>query len=107
MAGIASTRATTHSPSPSAFILTRPLGATIGDLLDKPNDHGGLELSRYTASAVLAAIIIAGVLFLPRRPRRPRSDAVERSPDARGSRSSAACTTAVMLSTGAPEGLDP
>src|ERR1700716_699208 len=38
-----------------AFVLTRPLGATVGDFLDKPLDHGGLALSRYTASASLAA----------------------------------------------------
>ena len=41
----------------AAFILTRPLGAVLGDFLDKPRDHGGLELSRYTASAVLAILI--------------------------------------------------
>ena len=51
----------------AAFILTRPLGATLGDLLDKPHDHGGLEISRYLASAILAAIIIALVLILPQR----------------------------------------
>ena len=38
----------------TAFILTRPLGATVGDLLAKPHSHGGLALSRYTASAVIA-----------------------------------------------------
>src|SRR5579871_4289167 len=37
----------------AAFILTRPLGAVVGDFLDKPHDHGGLALSRYLASAVL------------------------------------------------------
>ncbi len=42
----------------SAFILTRPLGATVGDFLDKPIDHGGLALDRYVASAALAAVII-------------------------------------------------
>ena len=51
----------------AAFILTRPLGATLGDLLDKPHDHGGLEISRYLASAILAAIIVALVLILPQR----------------------------------------
>ena len=51
----------------SAFILTRPLGATIGDLLDKPVDHGGLAFSRYTASAILAVFIIACVLLLPQK----------------------------------------
>ena len=50
-----------------AFILTRPLGATVGDLLDKPIDHGGLAFSRYTASAVLAVFIIACILLLPQK----------------------------------------
>lgn len=48
-----------------AFILTRPLGAVVGDFLDKPVDHGGLALSRFTASGVLMAAIAAGVLLLP------------------------------------------
>lgn len=51
----------------SAFILTRPLGAAVGDFLDKPVAHGGLELSRYTASGVLIAAIIALVVLLPQR----------------------------------------
>ena len=51
----------------AAFILTRPLGATLGDLLDKPVAHGGLALSRYTASAVLAVFIIGCILLLPQR----------------------------------------
>jgi uncharacterized membrane-anchored protein len=51
----------------AAFILTRPLGAVVGDFLDKPHDHGGLALSRYTASAVLIALIIAGILIFPQR----------------------------------------
>ena len=51
----------------SAFILTRPLGATLGDLLDKPIDHGGLAFSRFTASAVLAALMIVGILLLPQK----------------------------------------
>ncbi len=51
----------------AAFILTRPLGATVGDFLDKPLSHGGLALSRPLASAVLAAFIVGGVLFLPQR----------------------------------------
>jgi uncharacterized membrane-anchored protein len=50
-----------------AFILTRPLGATLGDLLDKPLDNGGLAFSRFYASGILAAIIIACVAFLPQR----------------------------------------
>lgn len=50
-----------------AFILTRPLGATVGDFLDKPVDHGGLALSRPVASAVLAAFILVCVMVLPQR----------------------------------------
>ncbi len=51
----------------AAFVLTRPLGATVGDFLDKPHAHGGLALSRYLASAVLAVVIIGCIFFLPRR----------------------------------------
>ena len=51
----------------AAFILTRPLGAVVGDLLDKPLDHGGLALSRYTASAVLVVLIVIGILAFPQR----------------------------------------
>jgi uncharacterized membrane-anchored protein len=51
----------------TAFILTRPLGATVGDFFDKPLAHGGLALSRYTASAVLAALIVALIALLPQR----------------------------------------
>lgn len=52
----------------AAFILTRPLGATVGDFLDKPLDHGGLALSRPIASLVLAAIIVACIALIPQRP---------------------------------------
>jgi len=51
----------------AAFILSRPLGATVGDLLDKPHASGGLALSRYVASAVLAAFIVGGILLLPQK----------------------------------------
>ncbi len=51
----------------AAFILTRPLGATVGDFLDKPIDHGGLAFSRPLATAVLAVAILAGILLLPQR----------------------------------------
>jgi uncharacterized membrane-anchored protein len=51
----------------AAFILTRPLGATVGDFLDKPVNHGGLALSRPLASAAIAAFIIACLLILPQR----------------------------------------
>jgi uncharacterized membrane-anchored protein len=50
-----------------AFILTRPLGATLGDLLDKPLDHGGFAVSRFLASAILATFIVAGILLLPQK----------------------------------------
>lgn len=51
----------------AAFILTRPLGAVVGDFLDKPLDHGGLAFSRPLASAVLAAAILALILMLPQK----------------------------------------
>ncbi|OCC23477.1 hypothetical protein MB02_12140 [Croceicoccus estronivorus] len=51
----------------AAFILTRPLGAVVGDFLDKPVAHGGLELSRGGASAALALAIITLILTLPQR----------------------------------------
>lgn len=61
-----------------AFILTRPLGATLGDLLDKPVSHGGLALSRYSASAVLAAFIVGCIIVLPQRAGRHPSGAEAR-----------------------------
>ena len=51
----------------AAFILTRPLGATVGDFLDKPVSAGGLALSRPLASAVIAAFIIVCLFALPQR----------------------------------------
>lgn len=51
----------------AAFILTRPLGATVGDLLDKPVADGGLALGRFSASAVLIAFIVACILFFPQK----------------------------------------
>lgn len=51
----------------AAFILTRPLGATVGDLLDKPIAKGGLEFSRPLASAILAGVILALILVIPQR----------------------------------------
>ena len=52
----------------AAFILTRPLGATLGDLFDKPIAQGGFAFNRFEASAILAAAIIALILVLPQRP---------------------------------------
>jgi uncharacterized membrane-anchored protein len=51
----------------AAFILTRPLGAVLGDFLDKPHDAGGLALSRYVASALLLACMGAGILIFKQR----------------------------------------
>lgn len=51
----------------AAFILTRPLGAVVGDFLDKPVSKGGLELSRYSASAALLVLIVGCILVFPRR----------------------------------------
>jgi uncharacterized membrane-anchored protein len=51
-----------------AFILTRPLGATVGDFLDKPVSDGGLDVSRPLASAVIAALIVAAIIVVPQRP---------------------------------------
>jgi uncharacterized membrane-anchored protein len=54
----------------AAFILTRPLGATVGDFLDKPLAHGGLALSRPLASAALIAVIVVLIVLIPQRPGR-------------------------------------
>ena len=52
-----------------AFILTRPLGATVGDFLDKPLANGGLNLGRFSASAVLVVFIVAAIGLIPQRAR--------------------------------------
>jgi len=54
----------------AAFILTRPLGAVVGDFIDKPVSKGGLELSRYSASAVLFGLIVLSILMFAQRPAR-------------------------------------
>ena len=51
----------------AAFILTRPLGATLGDLLDKPLSQGGLHFSRWEASLVLLGCIVACIALIPQR----------------------------------------
>lgn len=51
----------------AAFILTRPLGAVVGDFLDKPLSAGGLALSRYSASAALLAFMLAGIVVFRQR----------------------------------------
>lgn len=61
----------------SAFILTRPLGATLGDFFDKPVKEGGLDISRPLASAIIAAFLIAMIVILPQRPGRHPQQAAE------------------------------
>jgi len=51
-----------------AFILTRPLGAVVGDFLDKPHESGGLALSRYVATIILLVLIIGAILIFPHKP---------------------------------------
>jgi uncharacterized membrane-anchored protein len=51
----------------TAFILTRPLGATMGDLLTKPHSDGGLNLSRFVSTAVIAVFMVACILLFPQR----------------------------------------
>lgn len=53
-----------------AFVLTRPLGAVVGDFLDKPLSSGGLAMNRYSASAVLVALILTSLLVFKQRPAR-------------------------------------
>ncbi len=57
----------------AAFILTRPLGAVIGDFLDKPASQGGLELSRYSASATLLGLMLLCIVVSSRKPDALRS----------------------------------
>uniref|UniRef100_UPI000C2679C6 COG4705 family protein n=1 Tax=Mycobacteroides abscessus TaxID=36809 RepID=UPI000C2679C6 len=63
----------------AAFILTRPLGATVGDLLSKPLDKGGLALGTWGTSAALLAILVIGIAFGYRK---TRPTATEEDPDA-------------------------
>ena len=51
----------------AAFVLTRPLGAVLGDFLDKPTDEGGLALSRFAASAVLLGLMVFCLVLFPQR----------------------------------------
>jgi len=56
----------------AAFILTRPLGAVVGDFLDKPTSAGGLAFSRYSASAVLLACMVVCISVVRQRPAQAR-----------------------------------
>jgi len=51
----------------AAFVLTRPLGAVVGDFLDKPVTNGGMALSRYSASTVLLAFIVVSIFLIPQK----------------------------------------
>ncbi len=61
----------------AAFILTRPLGATLGDIVTKPTDEGGLNLSRITSSLVIAAVMIAVIFFTEMRSGKKGVDRLE------------------------------
>jgi uncharacterized membrane-anchored protein len=71
------TRAPTAILFWAAYVLTRPLGATLGDTLTKPLDKGGLDLSRINSSLVIAVIMIAAVWLTERRQARARDSASE------------------------------
>lgn len=55
----------------AAFILTRPLGATLGDILTKPRDDGGLNLSRIASTAVIGVVMVVLILIFSRKPEEP------------------------------------
>jgi len=65
----------------TAFILTRPLGAVVGDFLDKPISSGGLELSRYLASAVLLICIVSLIVLSEQRAKSNYSTNIDKSVD--------------------------
>ena len=77
----------------AAFILTRPLGATVGDFLDKPRSDGGMALSRPIASAVIAAFIIVCLLVLPQRAGQHPGQADARVMTPAGASGSRGCAT--------------
>jgi uncharacterized membrane-anchored protein len=58
----------------AAFILTRPLGATVGDFLDEPTSHGGLAMGRPVASVVILTAIVLLIAILPQRPGQHSAD---------------------------------
>jgi uncharacterized membrane-anchored protein len=64
----------------AAFILTRPLGATVGDFLDKPVAKGGLDVSRPLASLILVVVIVALIALVPQRAGRHPGGAIDRAP---------------------------
>ncbi len=63
-----------------AFVLTRPLGATVGDFFTKPTDKGGLDLGTYGASAVLLAVLLGGMAWMATKERNATRQAVEMQP---------------------------
>lgn len=79
IAGVVALHLFTRTPKAllfwAAYVLTRPLGATVGDLLTKPLDHGGLNLGRFASSGVILAAMALLVLFTEVRRRRPANGA--------------------------------
>lgn len=65
----------------AAFILTRPLGATVGDFFDKPFDQGGLNVSRPLATAIIAVFIAVCIIVIPQRAGVHRAKSTEAAPD--------------------------
>src|SRR5206468_446427 len=63
----------------SAYVLTRPLGATLGDTLTKPHTEGGLALNRITSSLVIAAVMIVAIILTDRKEKRLISEMRSRS----------------------------
>ena len=63
----------------AAFILTRPLGATVGDFFDKPHSEGGLDISRPVATLIIAVFIVLCILIIPQRPGEHPTRAAETS----------------------------
>jgi uncharacterized membrane-anchored protein len=64
----------------SAFILTRPLGATIGDLLTKPRDEGGFDLNRIVSSAIIATIMAGLISLASRRKKESLNSSISNRP---------------------------
>lgn len=62
----------------TAFVLTRPLGATLGDFFDKPVIQGGLDLSGPVASAIIAAVVVVCIPLIPQQPERCRENEADK-----------------------------
>ena len=64
----------------AAYVLTRPLGATLGDVLTKPQEEGGLELGRFTSSLVIAVVMIVGIVVVAKRAQSADAESPSASP---------------------------